>query len=117
MTQKHTPGPWELHRMYFNRAIPLPDEKDCRISGPGDDKQVAILTHNFGLSADEMMANARFIVQACNAHEELLSLLQRAVPWMKVVSSNDMGGYSDNDPTLYEEILAAIARATSPQAR
>ena len=48
--------------------------------------------------------------------DELLSILQRAAPYIKTVSRNDTGGYSDNNPTLYEDILAAIANAI-PQAR
>ena len=60
--------------------------------------------------------DAEFIVQACNVHEDLLALLQRAAPYIKTVSRNDTGDYSNNDPTLYEDILAAVAKATSPQA-
>lgn len=44
----------------------------------------------------------------------LLSALRRAAPYIKTVSRNDKLGYDDN--TLYEDMLAAIAKASSPQA-
>ena len=43
---------------------------------------------------------------------ELLALLERAAPYIKTISRNDVPGYEENDPALYEEIQAAIAKAS-----
>ena len=68
-----------------------------------------------------------FLVNSCGCHfrlngvmrwcplhgaaPELLALLKRAAPYIKTISRNDQGGYSEHDPCLYEEIQAAIAKA------
>mgnify|MGYP001598047020 CR=1 FL=1 len=94
----HTPGPWIAQN----------------VGGKGwfivtEDDLILAMTLK---SDDSDEADACLVAAA----PELLSLLQRAAPYMKTVSRNDTGGYSDNDPTLYEDILAAIANAI-PQAR
>jgi hypothetical protein len=43
--------------------------------------------------------------------EWLLALLKDAIPYLKVVSRNDLNAYSENSPHLYEEAIAAIAKA------
>lgn len=45
------------------------------------------------------------------AFEGLLVLLRRSLPYLKVCSRNDINAYSENDPYLYEEAGAAVAKA------
>ena len=44
-----------------------------------------------------------------DAFDELLELLKRAAPYMKTVSRSG-SSYDENDPNLYEEMVAAIAK-------
>ena len=46
------------------------------------------------------------------AFEELLILLQRSMSYLKVCGENDINGYSEYDPCLYEEVGAALAKET-----
>ena len=39
---------------------------------------------------------------------DFLALLKLALPYIKTVSRNDMGGYSDLTPTLYEDMMRAL---------
>lgn len=45
---------------------------------------------------------------------DLIAALGLALPYIKTVSRNDSGGYSENIPTLYEDLKALLARL-SPQ--
>ena len=49
--------------------------------------------------------------QASAAIDILLGLLERAAPYLKVVMRNDINGYGENNPSLYWEVLVAIAQA------
>ena len=55
--------------------------------------------------------------QKVEAFKYLVALLQDCLPYLKVCSRNDINGYSENTPHLYEEVGALIAKATSPQAQ
>ena len=105
---EHTPVPWDIQNKLDLDGSNARLEVVKGINKDGS-KDLPTIVRMLNLS-EQSYTNARFIVQACNAHEELLSLLQRAVPYMKTVSRNDTGGYSDNDPTLYEEIRDTVAR-------
>lgn len=116
MTQKHTPVPWTYQRLQ-------PYMKGCSI-GTGN---LAIPTASMliatawnttrGLSGPqdaETEANARFIVRACNAHEELLAGLQAL---MRTPYILDILDYLEaHDPMALEKMRAALTKA-SPQAR
>ena len=104
----HTPGPWHWENTpgRVARVRELHDSKGVKLLYGGLDGYLMgdpIIVSD----AEEAEGNSLLIAAA----PELLSLLQRAAPYMKTVSRNDTGGYSDNDPTLYEDILAAIAKA------
>ena len=64
MTQKHTPGPWTYR--FRSGGTTIEPENDDRVLA------VVRVTRDVG----DMGANARFIVRACNAHEELLAALE-----------------------------------------
>ena len=120
MTQQHTPTPWTYQPLQ-------PFMKGCPI-GTGD---LAIPTASTliatawnttrGLSGPqgaETEANARFIVQACNAHEELLAALEDLLVFFK--SGNDVPverAIIHADSVWVAKARAAIAKATSPQAQ
>lgn len=60
-----------------------------------------------GASSEEVATNACLIAVA----PDMLRLLKRVAPYMKTVSRSGHYGYETNDPTLYEDILYAIAKA------
>lgn len=83
---KHTPGPWTIHGNVGkngNTGI-LADKAPCIIAIMGNEKQWPA----------EALANAQFIVQACNAHENLLTacgyLLSRLKHYTNGQESCDM---------------------------
>ncbi len=63
----HTPLPWTLHGNHYINA---------RIRA--GDTDIAMLADN-GKSIENGMANADFIVHACNSHYQLLAVLEVAV--------------------------------------
>ena len=80
MTQKHTPVPWDIaaHMTYT-----IADAQGRVIA--------STRTLSF-LNTEEAISNARFIVQAVNAHEDLLAALERLLPeeeWSRLGETND----------------------------
>lgn len=69
---KHTPTPWNTGRN-FSGELGIWDKLDRAILHSGKDD----------IACAEREANAAFIVQACNAHEELLGALKTAIEVME----------------------------------
>lgn len=61
----HTPTPWKLDGMRIIAATECVTRLDCNYSG------------RTPCPSDTQQANAAFIVQAVNAHEEAMELLER----------------------------------------
>ena len=70
---KHTPGPWEIGGAW-----------QCKIHESATQKVIC------SLPLDDDLANAAFIVRACNNHDDLLIALRQLV------------NYNDADPNLYD---------------
>ena len=94
MTQRHTPTPWDIaaHMTYT-----IADAQGRVIA--------STRTLSF-LNTEEAISNARFIVQAVNAHEALLAALQ-----VLVVTPHILYYLEANDPMALEQARAAIAKA------
>lgn len=91
---KHAPTPW---RITETERIVGQDGRTIRIEGVA-----------FPGGADpEAVANAEFIVRACNSHEALLESLQEMVKWI------EEGDYEDG---FLGKARAAIAKATGESA-
>ena len=95
MTQKHTPIPWDIAaRMTYTIA----------------DAQGRVITSmrtGRDVSPEEAISNARFILQAVNAHEDLLAALQ-----VLVLTPHILDHLEANDPMALKQARAAIAKAT-----
>ena len=124
MTEQHTPTPWAI--------------RSCdRFEGGEPVTEIYSTVTNEVIANDQTYypqavkpKNSRLIVQACNAHEELLAALERLLPareWSRpgeaadgsifcwvCVNTQAEGHAADCKIGLAR---AAIARATSPQAR
>ena len=108
MTQKHRPVPWEV-----------------RGSGPytvwGETSTIPSRTVSIQLASVLGEANARFIVQACNAHEELLAALQEAETWVSGLEVTlYMAGLVHRMAEAKEllvKLRAALIAKASPQAQ
>ena len=114
MTQKHTPGPWRVDPQPwmggFDGSIP-----HYLIVGTIGGKTQRTIA-DVGQWADRPNAeiDARFIVRACNAHEELLAALEAiSDAWS---NKRPLSWQPDGHHQLLEQARAAIAKA-SPQAR
>lgn len=100
MTTPHTPTPWKdgpvfgtEGRAVFYQDTTKPGKWQRRL-----DKAGGIFS----------LEDAAFIVRACNAHEELLAALKRALPWVK----DHAHDWDDGPPVgAREQIIAAIAKA------
>ena len=109
MTQQHTPGPWAI--------------RDCNRFEGGEP-----VTEIYSTVTDEVIANdqtyypqavkpqnARLIVPAVNAHEDLLEAAEQSLTaWLETQAAH---GDVVARPFLIEQLRAAIAKATSPQAQ
>ena len=76
MTQQHTPVPWvtkPFSGKYKNEGF-------CINATDEDATRIADVTNHYYVPSE---ANARFIVQACNAHEELLAVLELALRYLE----------------------------------
>ena len=108
-TEKRTPGPWfvvdnprtgiEHHRYEIHSR---------------DDGAVCFLAYSFSDGKIEE-ANARFIVQACNSHDDLVAALEHAVSAIEMVIRNRP--QTEQAPTnialdvIEEQARAALAKA------
>ena len=123
MTQKHTPTPWDIQNKGL--GVSVNNRSSARVEvvqginldGSTDLPKIARMPD----LSDRSYANARFIVQACNAHEDLLAALEglhkemTAVPakaWLHLDA--EVGEAIDR---ALETAWAAIAKATGPQAQ
>ena len=95
----HTPKPWYVTgpaEPEWGLDPTQPEERDFDFQEiHGSDGDLVALAAG--------TANARFIVQAVNAHEELLAALEELLEW-----ESRMGGW---DAPCWEKARAAIAKA------
>lgn len=104
---KHTQTPWRVTDGTTIKEDSRPISEDgvliasaCGYSNSG-----------FFPSDEEGLANAEFIVRACNAHDELVAALQRFVA---VYGDTFVPNKGEVGP--YEQAMAAIANATGSDA-
>ena len=118
MTQAHTPTPWRLQNngadfetceiatVYCVEAIPTEE---------GIGQSFVYITANkpcFEVSEKEQTANAAFIVQACNAHDDLVTAVREALD-TKINSLYEKGWDDDRiekNPAVIK-YRAALAKA------
>ena len=111
---KHTPTPWAI--LDSERLIVGRDE-GCGTETPTADCLAEIVYKTPGLPNRETReANAAFIIQACNAHEDLLEALRGIVDRMEVLADDaEECGYDQRAENTRKDIAAAraaIAKAT-----
>ena len=104
---KHTAGPWFADHLIVSAEV------------YGHPDPIAMMAVNGG-RGDEALANAQFIVRACNAHEDLLAALKALVDWQGVEHQAAAGPDGDaedcpEDDTcrcpIVAQVNAAIAKA------
>ena len=136
MTQQHTPGPWPMHMKHvygtrdsdemsglgwdFDDDLNPPTPQLRGILSKAADAKLVERTHEVPHACEVPGCPGPVNKRKLEAFEELLVLLRRSLPYLKVCSRNDISAYSENDPYLYEEAGAAIASCgsgDSPQAR
>lgn len=107
---KHTPMPW---RWWDRKSRPNPRPKNYNLAhlyGPGG---TTILTMYGGEgnralgSEPEDIANAEFIIRACNSHDELLAVCIQALETIRWYKENGLSGQDYN----IHELEGAIANA------
>ena len=117
MTQKHTPLPWRLATKEEQMGY-----IGCHIMG-ANRRPVASTVDPLSLPGDllENKANGLLILQACNAHDELLAALGKIAVLGALSAATTRDEYNlCIERELRERVAiarAAIAKATSPQAR
>jgi len=105
MDLKHTPTPWETSDAFG------PAESGTCIKAAADDNMIASCTGYYGRATT--IANAEFIVRACNSHDQLVAALWHAEAALS--SCYDMtrwpaDGTTDQDKAL-SDVRAALAAA------
>ena len=105
MTEKHTPVPWTYR--FRSQGTTIEPLNGAKI--------LAVVWSTRGLG--DVDANVRFIVQACNAHDELVAACKYAHKRLDHEQGCENGYISGLLPCTcgYGKIEAAIAKA-SPQA-
>jgi hypothetical protein len=99
MTQhQHTQGPWRVFTAFVDAEIvtdrPTANETESIVQFKGQ---------------RNALANARFIVRACNAHDDMLEALELCVDCLA-----DLARLDDGTPSIsaLDKVRAAIAKAT-----
>ena len=117
----HTPGPWYAYQPW-TEGRPEPNRWWVR---PLKDNQAS---HVLAECADlddptQNEANARFIVHACNSHDDLVAVLERLTEWAeeaerRLRSYNPGPSIDTKDPLFYEaKPLQESARDALAKAR
>ena len=104
----HTLGPWELHAETHG-------SNSLRICKPANNERGCIAVAEaeiLGMPRLEAEANARFIVLAVNAHEDLLAAAMEAESWLasSLTEFNRLTAWADVKHAR-EILRAAIAKA------
>jgi hypothetical protein len=100
----HTPTPWKIDRLLTANAAPVIVAETC---WRNQARTVAKALYHSGSEDPEVQANAKFIVRACNCHDELLDIALTFLGvayWMGLDKTDDWNGYC-------EKIKAAISKA------
>lgn len=101
-TKQHTKTPWKLAsralitaKTAWQMPIAICYDAQSHVQGP---------------DAKEADANAAFIVRACNAHDDLVAVVQERIRCIELEAHN-----SGDDPTAidsqYDDLRAALAKA------
>jgi len=104
MSEKHTPLPWHVEKHAFSGGLPA-------IRGGQHD--IADIRWN-GNNEKWGEANARLIVRAVNAHDQLVGLLQDCRAFMgdeyrAAQSDNPLWGLDGVGARLYQQVRALLA--------
>ena len=88
---KHTEIPYEVYIGHDNKFIDNPyiiAKDGSATKAPTDICQVFWHGNKSGSTA---LANARFIVKACNNHDALMEVVENAEHWIKTMASDKAG--------------------------
>lgn len=89
----HTPGPLQIKRESDNQGY-----KGIVLMTPGG----SCIANMVMQLDDTELANAKFIIQACNAHEELVKSLKEMTTILSAIQ-NTLTGYLTPDSTLDQD--------------
>lgn len=110
----HTPTPWARERTTLNiaRLIVAADEVDAWRIAPVDDERYAVAYVPADYEPAKQEANARFIVRAANAHDELVFLLEEAARDRHSFTPTCAGPFEDCARPVCARHRAALRKAT-----
>ena len=97
MSAQHTPAPWEFREDGDANHY-------CILAG---NRWLISFLHNGEQMTAQQIANAKFIVRACTAHDELLEAAQQAEHWLGELRSGDQ----IRPVEILRVLRAAIAKA------
>lgn len=104
---KHTPGPWQIHRVNSDDVFILENRKARNEPVFGYNRKIAEMPHWSDENYNEKMANARLIVAA----PDLLAAAKHAVEFFHGMHSGEPGDATYEKIHAYQSIVAAIAKA------
>ena len=109
---QHTPGPWTIAGVSVN-----PHEGHVIESDSADGRTIAWTCNSLDNNGEEYIsqediANAEFIVRACNSYDDLLSALMQLMEW----EGGEPGSYNNPDTQdradeVWQDAFEAIAKA------
>ena len=100
---KHTPLPWK-------QAIAIHEDGGIHIFSLSDAEKCPAVA--FGDTPKQTFANAEFIAQACNCHDELLEACKTVLPYIEAGESGPNGFTvvfpADVDPFIVARAVAQV---------
>lgn len=97
----HQPTPWLLPRIDGANSSVLVDDFRIEVADARGAVVLDVITTYEARAAPDELANAEFLVRACNSYDDLLGACKAALPFVK---DNDLDG------DVYDLLRAAIAK-------
>ncbi len=106
MKTEHTELPWYLDKnSLLSAAAPVIVSDTC---WKGRKREIARVLYHDGSEDPEVIANAEFIVKACNSHEDLLEALHVALEFAVAVSCTDYP--ASDEIEIFKKVIAEVER-------
>jgi hypothetical protein len=109
---EHTPTPWQL---LFGGVASTPDwsiHPGATFKEAVERDAICHLPETTTKTVEQVGANAKFIVRACNAHEAMLDALKGVTEhYAELINSGDAGNWDPEQEAVIIKARAAVALA------
>jgi len=107
---EHTPTPWHVMPQGFSRQnTPTVYAADSEL------RYIAVCNDQLNIIPTNNLANAEFIVRACNSFDGLLAACKRQVANIEKWLETGVPAWPEESESIYNQMVEAIANAEGKQ--